>query len=135
MVLGDGGALAKMKRPFSLGLGGTLGTGAQWMNWIHVKDLARLLARAVDDESFSGIYNGVAPGNIRNLEFTKTLGRVLKRPTVLAVPAFAIKLLFGDFADELLEGGCVRSLRLCDFEFEYPELDAALSNSLDIENK
>lgn len=129
-----GGALAKMIPPFSLGLGGKIGRGTQWMNWIHRDDLASMIAQSIDNPVFSGTYNAVAPESIQNKEFTKTLGSLLKRPTVFNVPSFAIKGLLGEFSDELLHGQKIVSSRLSltSFEFKYPTLVSALEHVLSI---
>jgi len=133
MVLGrDGGALKQMLIPFRLGLGGRFGNGRQWMSWIHVQDLARLLAYAADDESVSGALNGSSPGPVTNAQFTKALARALHRPAILPVPQFALKLALGEAAGFLLQ-----SLRVMPegtmqggFRFDYPQLAEALRQIL-----
>lgn len=103
MVLAPGGgALARLLLPFRLGLGGPLGSGRQWMSWITRDDLAAVIERALADPSFVGPVNAVSPGVVTNREFTAVLGRVLRRPTVLPAPAFALRLALGALADELL---------------------------------
>ncbi|MBV8732167.1 MAG: TIGR01777 family oxidoreductase, partial [Acidobacteriia bacterium] len=97
-----GGALGRMLLPFRLGLGGRLGSGRQWMSWIHTGDLAELF-RFVIENSLSGIFNGVAPFPVTNAEFTRALARALKRPGVFPVPEFGLRLLFGDMAQILLD--------------------------------
>src|SRR5258706_134523 len=92
IVLGrEGGALGKMVPLFRLGLGGRLGSGRQWMSWIHVDDLVALLARALDDAAMSGVVNGVAPRPVTNAEFTRTLAAALGRPAILPAPSVALR--------------------------------------------
>lgn len=132
VVIGNGGALEKMVLPFSLGLGGKLGSGKQWMNWIHVHDLVRILTIALEDDSYHGVYNAVSPENVTNEEFTQTLGKALKRFTAFSVPKFALRLLLGEMAIVVLQGQEIRPSRLLDagFNFEYKNLDAALAEAL-----
>jgi hypothetical protein len=102
VVLGEGGgALAKMLLPFRLGLGGPLGNGRQWMPWVHRDDVVGLALHAAASESTTGPVNAVGPGPATNREFTKALGRVLRRPTLLPAPRFALRIAFGEFADVL----------------------------------
>ena len=129
----SGGALERMLTPFRLCLGGRLGSGRQYMSWIALEDLVAIVQRALDDETFSGPYNATAPNPVTNTEFTKTLGRVLGRPTVLPVPAFALRILLGELADGLLLSSTrVVPRRLLDagFEFGRPELESALRRAL-----
>lgn len=132
VVIGNGGALAKMVLPFRLGLGGKLGSGKQWMNWIHVHDLVRILTTALENPSYHGVYNAVSPENVTNEEFTQKLGKALKRFTPFSVPKFALRLLLGEMAIVLLQGQEIRPSRLLDvgFVFEYDDLDAALGEAL-----
>lgn len=127
----EGGALSLMSRVFRLGLGGRLGDGTQWMSWIHVDDLARMILFCIEDESVSGPVNGTAPWPVRNAEFTAQLAKRLRRPAFFHAPAFAIKWL-GEFSNELL--GSKRVLpgvaTAHGFPFRFPELPAALANLL-----
>lgn len=130
---GEGGALAKMLTPFKFGLGGQLGSGRQYMSWITLEDLVRVIRRAIDDESLRGPVNAVAPGAVTNEDFTKALGRVLGRPTFLAMPSFAARLAFGEVADELLLSSArVEPARLKEagFDFRHTEVEAALRSVL-----
>jgi uncharacterized protein (TIGR01777 family) len=114
-----GGALARMLTPFRWGLGGRLGHGRQFMSWITLDDLVGVLRRALVDGGLEGAVNAVAPRPVTNAEFTRTLGRVLRRPTLLPAPALAIRLLLGEMGQELLLAGArVRSAELerCGFE-------------------
>jgi uncharacterized protein (TIGR01777 family) len=134
MVLASpGGALEKMLPPFRFGLGGRLGSGEQWMSWITLGDLLAVLDHVVTSSALSGPVNAVAPGATTNAEFTRVLGRVLGRPTLLPVPAFGLRLLLGQMADELLLASTrviPGELLASGFEFDQPELEGALSQVL-----
>ncbi|NPA48992.1 MAG: TIGR01777 family protein [Thermodesulfobacteria bacterium] len=133
IVLGpDGGALKKMLLPFKLGLGGPLGSGKQWFPWIHIKDLCRAAVFLAQKETLAGPFNFVAPGIVRQKEFVKALGRVLRRPAILPVPAFVLRLVFGELADLFLGGVKARPARLLEagFRFQFPEIESALEDLL-----
>jgi len=134
IVLGEkGGALAKMLTPFKLGLGSPLGDGQQYMPWIHIDDLVELMLFAARERTLNGPINGTAPHPVTNREFTKTLGRVLGRPTFMpAVPLVAIKLLFGEFGQVLLDSQRVlpTAALAAGFAFRFPELEPALRDVL-----
>jgi uncharacterized protein len=122
-----------MLTPFKLGLGGVIGSGKQYFSWIALDDVVNALVFAVENESLIGPVNAVAPGAVTNREFTKTLGRVLGRPTIFPMPAFAARLAFGEMADEMLLGGvrvAPRELIKAGFPFEYPQLEPALRHLL-----
>jgi uncharacterized protein (TIGR01777 family) len=130
----EGGALARMLTPFRLGLAGRIGSGRQWMSWISLDDVVGAVGHALSDESLRGPVNAVAPRPVTNAEFTRTLGRVLSRPTVMPMPAFAARLAFGQMADDLL----LASLRVVPavlaesgFRFRHPDLESALRELLD----
>lgn len=128
-----GGALQKMLPPFKLGSGGILGNGKQYMSWISLDDEVKAIRFLIDHGTISGPVNLVAPHPATNLEFTKTLGKVLHRPTFLPLPAFAARLLFGEMADALLLGSTrVLPKKLIDakFEFCHPDLQSALKDIL-----
>jgi len=133
VVLGEsGGALKQMLPPFKLGVGGPIGSGKQWFSWVHLRDLVGLLVRAVSDEALSGAVNGTSPNPVTNRELTRTLGRVLRRPTVLPVPKLALKLRFGQAA-EVLTGSqrCVpEAAQRAGFQFQFPALESALRDIL-----
>src|SRR5215216_3640581 len=101
----EGGGLAKMLTPFRLSLGGVIGSGNQYMSWIALDDLVRVIQFTLSAAALAGPVNAVAPTPVTNREFTKTLGNVLRRATILPMPAFAAKLAFGEMADEMLLGG------------------------------
>lgn len=126
----QGGALAKMLLPFKLGLGGRIGDGKQYMSWISLVDEVRAIEHILLNENISGPVNLTAPEPVTNEEFSKTLGTVLKRPTVFPMPAFVVKLIFGEMGDLLLLGSNrINSKVLQDsgFEFEYPNVESALA--------
>jgi uncharacterized protein (TIGR01777 family) len=128
-----GGALPVLARPFRLGLGGPLGNGRQFMSWITLEDLVRAIAHILERADLSGPVNTVSPDPVTNAEFTKTLGRVLRRPTPFAVPAFGLRLFLGEMADELfLASQRVEPARLTasGFQFRHPTLESALRASL-----
>lgn len=127
-----GGILQRMLLPFRLGLGGRLGSGRQWMSWIAASDLIGVYLHAIQGDA-SGPVNAVAPGAVRNLDFTRALGRALHRPAVLLVPAFALRLAFGEMADEaILASSHVvpAALERSGYRFQLPALDTALSELL-----
>jgi uncharacterized protein (TIGR01777 family) len=132
IVLGEGGALAAMLPPFKLGLGGPMGSGRQYMPWIHVDDAVRMIRAAIDDASWSGAYNAAATDVVSQGEFAKTLGAVLNRPAFMPAPAFALRSVLGDFASELLASRRIVPRRALErgFTFRFPELEPALREIL-----
>ena len=128
-----GGALGQMLLPFKLGVGGVLGSGDQYMSWIAIDDVVGIARHALADEALSGPVNAVAPRAVTNREFTRTLGAVLRRPTILPAPAFAMRIALGEMADALLLASTrvdPAALRATAFEFQHPELDGALRHVL-----
>ncbi|HYK91395.1 MAG TPA: TIGR01777 family oxidoreductase [Acidobacteriota bacterium] len=128
-----GGALKQMLPPFRLGLGGKIGSGRQFMSWITLDDLVGVLHHSIENDSLSGAVNAVAPNPVTNIEFTRTLGHTLSRPTILPLPAFAARLVLGEMADELLLSSTrVEPAKLiaADFHFEHSELEPALRHVL-----
>jgi uncharacterized protein (TIGR01777 family) len=133
VLAAEGGALQKMLTPFKLGVGGKIGSGTQYMNWITLEDLIGVVRRALEDDSLRGPVNTVAPQQVTNEEFTKALGRALGRPTIFAVPAFAARLAFGETADALLLASTrVEPARLKEvgYQFKHPEIEEALRSVL-----
>jgi hypothetical protein len=129
-----GGALAKMLPAFRLGLGGQLDTGQQCWSWIVLEDLLRVIELALAESNLSGAVNAVSPAPVTNAEFTCALARAVRRSALLAMPAMAVKLLFGEMGREaLLASARVRPARLIEssFAFRFPELDAALASALE----
>lgn len=126
VVLGpDGGALAKMLPPFKLGAGGPLGSGRQWMSWVHRDDVVGLIRHAMATPSVQGPVNATAPEPVRNTEFTRELGKAVHRPAVLPVPGLALKLLFGEMAGSMLASQRVVP-RATRYAFAHPTLAEAL---------
>jgi uncharacterized protein len=128
----QGGALAKMLPPFQLGVGGPVAGGRQWMPWIHLDDVTGMYIAALDDERWSGPVNGATPTPVTNRDFSKALGRALHRPAVAPVPAFALRLLYGDMAEIVTSGRRAipkRALEL-GYAYEHPDLDEALRSAL-----
>lgn len=128
-----GGALAKMLLPFKLGLGGVIGSGEQYWSWISLADAVAGITHVLDSQTMAGPVNMVAPHAVTCYEFVKTLGRVLKRPTILPTPAFAVRMAMGQMADELLLASTradPKALRHAGFTFKYPQLEDALRATL-----
>ena len=126
VVLGRaGGALAQMLPPFQLGVGGPVGSGKQYLPWIHLHDLVKIIAVALVDDRYRGPVNGVAPEQATSRTFAHALGRALHRPAILPVPALALKAIFGEAATVLLASQRVdpRVLREHQFAFDFPTLD------------
>ena len=129
----EGGALAKMLPVFRPGMGGKIGSGKQWMSWVSLDDAVAGLRWAVEEGRAAGVFNLTAPAPVRNEEFTKTLARVLKRPAMMRVPAFAVRTLFGQMGEEALLAGerAVPERLLAEgFRFRHAELEGALRASL-----
>lgn len=125
----SGGMMGPMKPAFKLGVGGKLGDGEQWWSWVTLDDVIRAFVHAVDNPGMAGPFNVAAPNPVTNGEFTKSLGSVLRRPTFLPAPKFALKAFAGEMADEmLLASQRIDSSKLSDagFEFSDTELDPAL---------
>ena len=127
----NGGALQQMLLPFSLGLGGKIGSGRQWWSWIHIEDFVAAVHHILRDNSLGGPVNMTSPNPVTNAEFTRTLAKVLKRPAILPVPAFAARLAFGELADEALLASArvePKTLITNGFEFKFPQLRSALGH-------
>lgn len=131
LVLGKGGALAKLAPVYRLGAGAALGSGRQWWSWIHVEDAAGLFAHALANETLRGPVNAVA-GAAPQRDFARALGRVVHRPVLFRVPAFALRLALGEMASTLLEGQRATAAKALasGYPFRYPGLDAALRAAL-----
>ena len=134
VVLSDrGGALKEMLLPVKLYVGSPLGTGEQMLSWIHLDDLCRIFIKAVEDEAMNGLYNAVAPNPVSNKELTYMMARIVQRPILLPkVPAFTIKLLFGELAEVVLEGSKVSSDKIQNtgFKFQFENAEDALIDLL-----
>lgn len=132
IVLGNGGALAKMIPPFQLFAGGPIGTGHQWFSWIHRDDLVNLIVQALTRQDIEGVLNATAPNPVRMSELCQTLGQTLNRPSWLPVPGFALEVLLGEGAQVVLEGQQVLPKRTTSygFEYQYPSVKQALDEIL-----
>lgn len=131
VVLGkEGEAFKQMLRPFRLGLGGRLGSGKQWMPWIHLADLAGSMLHGISHGNLAGPVNGTGPELERNVDFTRKLAKALHRPAILAVPPFALKALLGDFSSAVLssERAVPRVLLESGYRHRFPTLDLALED-------
>lgn len=132
MVLSSkGGALEKIRKPVKYGVGAPLGKGNQYVSWIHIDDLCRMMIYALENENLSGAYNAVAPEPVTNKELTKAIGRQMNMPVFLPpVPGFALKLVFGEMASIVLGGVRASSEKIVSegYQFTYPNLDGALEN-------
>ncbi len=130
MVVGpNGGALARMLPPFRLGVGGRLGSGHQWMSWIHIHDLIALIAFLMKESTVRGVFNATSPFPVTNREFTRALAEAVHRPAILPVPAFALRLMFGEMAEVLLasQRAVPDAAQRAGFVFEHPDVFAALA--------
>ena len=129
-----GGMLARLRLPFGMGLGGRLGSGRQWMPWIHIDDEVGLIDYLLQQQECGGAFNACAPEQVRNADFTQALARALHRPAVLPVPAWALRLVLGEMSALLLDGQRATPRRALEqgFRFRYPSLDQALSNLLNL---
>ena len=134
IVLGkNGGALAKMLAPFKLGLGGPMGNGKQWMSWIHMDDIIGIIRYTVEHETINGAINATAPTPVTNKTFSSMLGKALKRPALIPMPAFVLKLMMGQMAEELLlSGQRVMPQKILDagYSFKFKQLPEALHDVL-----
>ncbi|HXG86379.1 MAG TPA: TIGR01777 family oxidoreductase [Pyrinomonadaceae bacterium] len=127
----DGGALEKMLTPFKFGVGGTVGSGKQWMSWIALDDIVSIIDFFLDNENLRGAFNLTAPNPVTNEEFTKALGHALNRPTILPIPEFAIKLMFGEMGETLLLQGAravPKRLEEAGYKFKYTNVDEAMKH-------
>jgi uncharacterized protein len=132
VVLGKGGALEKMLPPFRFGLGGRIGSGRQWMSWIHVEDAVGMILFALENETLAGPMNATSSNPVTNLDFTRELARALHRPAVFPIPELGLKLLFGEMAGVLLASQRVlpKAAKAAGFQFQYPDLRSALADIL-----
>jgi len=126
----EGGAFPKMALPFRFFAGGPLGSGRQWISWIHINDQAAAISFLINNKSAEGPFNLTSPNPVTNGEFSRTLGRVMRRPAFFRVPGFIIRALMGEMSSVVLEGRRVipRKLTALDFEYEFPEIESALND-------
>ncbi|MEC4984640.1 MAG: TIGR01777 family oxidoreductase [Oscillatoria sp. PMC 1068.18] len=129
IVLGDGGALAKMLTPFKLYAGGPIGDGKQWFSWIHREDLVNLIITALNNQNIQGTFNATAPNPVRMNQLCQALGEVMNRPSWLPVPGIALELLLGEGSKLVLEGQEVipKQTQATGFEYQYPTIKPALA--------
>jgi len=130
MVLGpNGGALARMLPPFRLGLGGRLGSGHQWMSWIHIEDLVALIVFLLKESTVRGVFNATSPFPVTNRDFTRGLAEAVHRPAIFPVPAFALRLMFGEMSEVLLasQRALPDAAQRAGFIFQHPDIFAALA--------
>ncbi|HYJ92311.1 MAG TPA: TIGR01777 family oxidoreductase [Pyrinomonadaceae bacterium] len=130
----DGGALGTMLTPFKFGLGGVVGSGKQWMSWISLDDQIAVINYALENENIRGAVNSVSPNPVTNEEFTKAMGEVLYRPTIIPIPEFAVHLAFGEMGDALLLDSTrviPKRLEEAGFKFKYPDLKKALQHAVE----
>jgi uncharacterized protein (TIGR01777 family) len=128
-----GGALEKILKPIRMGFGSPLGNGKQYFPWIHLEDLSQIYIKAIQDQNMTGAYNAAAPEHCTNRELTYAIAKILgKKIWMPAVPAFAIKLLFGEMGNLVLKGSRISSAKILKtgFQFQYPTLDGALKDCL-----
>ncbi|MCX6294573.1 MAG: TIGR01777 family oxidoreductase [Bacteroidetes bacterium] len=138
VLTAEGGALAKMIAPVKLGIGSAIGSGRQFMPWIHIDDLCAIYIKAIEDIHMNGAYNAVSTNCITNIEFTKTLARVLKKPFWFPkVPAFLLKFIYGKMSEMILKGSSVSSEKIikAGCQFEFSNLEVALVDLLIIKSK
>jgi len=126
------GALLRLLLPFRLFVGGPLGSGRQWLSWIHLQDQVRAIRFLIENQAASGPFNLCAPHPLTNADLARTLGKVLGRPSFVPVPAFALRLAFGEVAAVVLEGQRALPRRLLDlgFSFRFPDAESALRDLL-----
>jgi uncharacterized protein (TIGR01777 family) len=134
VMAGDGGMLPPIARLFRFGLGGRIGSGRQFLSWVDLDDLVAMIEFLIDANTIEGVVNAVAPQNITNEEFTRTLGTVLSRPTFLPAPAFAIRMTMGQMGEELVlasQRAVPDRLQDAGFAYRYPSLESSLRHALD----
>jgi uncharacterized protein (TIGR01777 family) len=130
VVLGQkGGALARMRLPFRWGVGGRLGSGQQWMSWVHIDDLLALIAFLMKESTVRGVFNATSPFPVTNREFTRALAEAVHRPAVFPVPAFALRMMFGEMSQVLLasQRAIPDAAQRAGFVFRHPDIYAALA--------
>jgi hypothetical protein len=133
VLMKDAGALRKLALPTKLGFGAAVGSGKQWMPWIHIDDLTELYLETIEDGRYNGPFNAVAPQHVTQTDLIRAIGKTLGRPTFLPpIPSFLIKTVLGEMATVVTEGSRVSSQRLIDtgFEFQYPNIQTALTDLL-----
>ena len=138
LVLGkNGGMMEKLLPLFSLGLGGKLSSGKQYMSWIHLDDICRIFLKALTDNDMQGVHNGTAPFPVTNKEFTEVLGKTIRKPTAFTVPKLALKIAMGEMAEHVLSGARIipKKLKENDFHFIYPTIEKAIKDVVSKDRK
>jgi uncharacterized protein (TIGR01777 family) len=133
ILAAEDGALAKMRLPFKLGVGGRVGDGKQYWSWVTIDNVVRVILFAITNQSLSGPVNVVAPQPVTNAEFTRVLGSVLHRPTIFPMPAFAARVALGEMADEMLLSSTrvvPSKLQAAGYQFVHPDLQGGLTAAL-----
>lgn len=132
LVLGDGGALPKMLLPYKCFIGGKIGSGQQWVSWIQVEDVSRMIQFVLEKEQTEGVYNAVAPNPVKMNDFGKAIGHTLQRPHWFPVPSVGLKAILGEMSMLILQGQHVLPKRILEegFSFQYPTIEAAIKQSL-----
>ncbi len=132
IVLGDGGVMTLLKWLVLFGLAARIGSGQQWVNWIHIDDITRLFIQSVQDVRYQGVYNGVSPNPLSQYQFMASLAQQLSRPMILALPAVLVRLVLGELSIEVTQGARVSAKRLLGlgFVFRHPHLETALKSAL-----
>ncbi len=132
VLANDGGALSKMILPYKLFIGGPIGSGKQWMSWIHIEDLINIYIEALENTELSGAINATSPNPVIMNEFAKVVGKVLNRPAYFKVPSFLMKILLGEASSIILEGQKVLPLKIKtgNFHFRFPNLENAANDLL-----
>lgn len=130
VVLGREGALAKMIPAFKMFAGGPLGSGEQWFPWIHIEDLVQAVSLLADNKDSEGVFNFTSPNPLKQKDFARSLGRILKRPAIVPAPAFIVKLIMGELGAAFLESqrAVPEKLKQSGFRFEFEDLDVALAD-------
>lgn len=133
VVLGNEGALNRMALPFKFYIGGPLGKGNQWLSWIHIQDLTSMIRFIIEHQELAGPINAVAPDSVRMRDFSRTLGKVLNRPSWLPVPEILLKIALGQMSEMVLHGqrAMPKKILNTNFIYRFPKLKAALENALD----
>ncbi len=133
VVIGRGGMLDKLKPMYTLGLGGPIASGNQWLSWVHIHDVHAGILEVIDDPSYEGAYNFTSPAPVQQKVFAKRFASAMHRPAIVPTPAFVLRLVFGDMAEELLIGGqrvLPKRLQEKGVRFQYSDLVSALEEAL-----
>ncbi|MFI5237490.1 MAG: TIGR01777 family oxidoreductase [Ignavibacteriales bacterium] len=132
VLIKDDGVLKKLKRPFKLFIGGSLGNGRQWFPWIHIDDVVGIYLKAIEDKNLCDVFNAASPGIVRTKEFAKTFGKILNRPSFLNIPKFAMKIAAGEVADYAVMSQRISADKILNsgYKFKFENLEEALRDLL-----